>query len=231
MSDRRSQLTIVLAVHALHRLEDFDVGANAELLARIRELAAGGGAPGLWVWGPSGCGRTHLLEGACHAAEQRGGGARYLPLAELPRDPDVLEGQVAGLVAVDDVDEWLGDPDLEAALMALYQGQLDGRRALLLSAKQRASGLTFRLPDLASRFRSLPGFAVAPPDDGGLRRILTAKAHARGLSLSDEVLDYWLHRAPRTLPGLLGQLAVLDARALVEQRRITVPLIKAELGL
>ena len=40
-----------------------------------------------------------------------------------------------------------------------------------------------------------------------------------------------LHRAPRVLPALLGQLAVLDARALVEQRRITVPLIKAELGL
>lgn len=230
MTEPHTQLVIPLALPALHRLEDFDPGANGELLARIRELPAGGGAPGLWLWGAPGSGRSHLLQGACHAAGDRGGRARYLPLGRLPRDPEVLEGQPADLVALDDVDGWLGERELEVALMGLYQAQLDGG-TLLLAAGRSAARLSFCLPDLESRFRSLPSFVVAPPDDGGLRRILKAKARERGLALADGVLDYWLHRAPRSLPVLLGQLTVLDARALAEQRRITVPLIKAELRL
>jgi len=229
MTERHAQLTIPLTLPAVHRLEDFDSGANGELLARVRELAAGSVA-GLWLWGPPGSGRSHLLQGACQAAEIRGARARYLPLARLPRDPDVLEG-IAELVAVDDVDVWLGERELEIALLGLYQAQLDAGHGLLLAAGERASALTFALPDLESRFRSLMSFAVAPPDDAGLRRILTAKARERGLALSDGVLDYWLHRGPRSLPVLLAQLAVLDTRALVEQRRITVPLIKSELSL
>jgi DnaA family protein len=231
MTEPHTQLVIPLALHTLHRLEDFDPGANGELLARVRELGAGGGAPGLWLWGGPGSGRSHLLQGACHATEDRGGRARYLPLDRLPRDPEVLEGEPAELLALDDVDGWLGERELEVALMGLYQAQLDERRALLLAAGRSAARLVFQLPDLASRFRALPSFAVAPPDDAGLRRILKAKARARGLVLADGVLDDWLHRAPRSLPVLLEQLAGLDARALAEQRRITVPLIKAELGL
>lgn len=230
MTEPHPQLTIELTLPALHRLEDFDVGANGELLARVRELAAGAATPGLWLWGPAGSGRSHVLQGACHATEVRGGRARYLPLTRLPRDPDVLDGP-AELVAVDDVDAWLGDRELEIGLMGLYQTQFDARRALLLSARCATADVAFALADLESRLRSLPSFAMAPPDDAGLRRILTAKARERGLVLSAGVLDYWLHRGPRTLPALLAQLAVLDARALAEQRRITVPFIKAELEL
>ncbi|MGE0624712.1 MAG: DnaA regulatory inactivator Hda [Pseudomonadales bacterium] len=230
MTEAHPQLTIPLKVPTLNRLEDFDTGANAELLTRIRELAAGAATPGLWLWGPAGSGRSHLLQGACQATQARGGHARYLPLAGLPRNPELLEG-TADLVAVDDVDTWLGERELEIGLMGLYQTQLDARRALLLSAGRGPAGLPFALADLESRCRALPSFAVAPPDDAGLRRILTVKARERGLVLSDGVLDYWLHRGPRSLPALLAQLTVLDDRALAEQRRITVPFVKAELAL
>ncbi len=231
MTEPTGQLTIPLNLKALHRLEDFEPGANDELLARIREQAGGAGLPGLWIWGSPGSGRSHLLQGACQSVQDRGGRASYLPLTQLRHEPEVLDGLVADLIAVDDVETWLGLRELEIALMGLYQMQIDRRRALLLAAGQSASRLTFQLADLGSRFRSLPSFVVASPDDAGLRRILTAKAHHRGLVLSEGVLDYWMHRGPRSLPRLLEQLALLDARALAEQRRITVPLIKSVLGL
>ena len=72
---------------------------------------------------------------------------------------------------------------------------------------------------------------MTAPDDEGLRAILSAAAHRRGLELTEAVLDYWLHRAVRSLPALLAQLERLDAQALVEQRAITIPLIKEVLEL
>ena len=126
---------------------------------------------------------------------------------------------------------WLGERELEAALMALYQNQLQIGGQLLVSSRQTALRAEFVLPDLASRFRALPGYRVLAPDDEGLREILYAAAHRQGLTLTDPVLDYWLHRAVRSLPELLTQLKVLDERALSEQRAITIPLIKEVLSL
>ncbi len=229
--EQHPQRTIPLQQQAVQRLDNFHVGRNIELADRVRALAAGGAGPGLWLWGEPGCGRSHLLQAACHAAEEQGRPAAYLPLARLPRDPAVLEGLAGRLVALDDVDAWLGEREAEAALMALYQAQLQAGRGLLMSAAGSAQRLSFALADLASRCRALPGFRVAPPDDEGLKRILAHHAHRQGLVLSDDVLDYWLHRAPRSLPVLLRQLALLDGRSLAEQRRITIPLIKDVLAL
>lgn len=231
MTERRRQLTIDLHQQDLHQLDNFDAGGNGELVEAIRGLAAGARTPGLLVWGPGGCGRSHLLQAACHAAEAGGRRSLYLPLALLPRDPEVLENLGAGLVALDDVDAWLGTRSLEAALMGLYQRQFDSQRAVLVSAGAPAQRLAFALPDLASRLRALPGFSVRPPDDSGLRRILVAAAHRQGLILADPVLDFWLSRAPRSLPGLLAQLRALERRSLAEQRRITIPLVKEVLAL
>lgn len=191
----------------------------------------GSADPGLWLAGEPGCGRSHLLEAACQAAEQAGRSALYLPLNELPGTAEVLDSLAADLLAIDDLDLWIGQRELETALMGLYQDQLQRGGQFLVSAACTAQQQTFSLPDLASRCRALPGFRVRPPDDQGLRRILTATAHAQGLVLADSVLDYWLHRAPRALPGLLAQLQVLDECALAEQRRVTIPLIKEVLGL
>ena len=48
--------------------------------------------------------------------------------------------------------------------------------------------------------------------------ILFEAAHRRGLTLTRAVLDYWLHRAVRSLPLLMEQLNSLDEQALVEQQ-------------
>ena len=231
VADGHPQLTIPLHQQALHRLQNFHVGDNVELVGRITRLDRGDDGPGLAIWGEPGSGRTHLLQAACHFAEEQGRKALYLPLALLPRDAAVLEGLTGGLLAVDDLDAWLGERELEAALMALYQEQIQTGGALLVSAAESTQRLTFRLPDLASRIRALPGFQLKPPDDDGLKRILADRALRQGLTLSAGVLDFWLHRAPRSLPVLLAQLEMLDAQALAEQRRVTIPLIKEVLGL
>ena len=150
---------------------------------------------------------------------------------QLPRRTDLLEELDHDLVALDDIQPWLGSTALEAAIMALYQQQLATGRAVLMAAAHPATQLEFALPDLASRLRALPGYRVLAPDDAGLRWVLERTAARQGLELSPEVQDFWLHRAPRDLPALLMQLQQLDARALAEQRRLTIPFLKQVLSL
>jgi len=59
------QLALGISPPPLPTLENFVPGANAELLARLRELQAGDFAESvLYLWGETGSGKSHLLQ-AC----------------------------------------------------------------------------------------------------------------------------------------------------------------------
>jgi DnaA family protein len=61
------------------------------------------------------------------------------------------------------------------------------------------------------------------------RAVLRRAADARGVFLSDEVMDFMLTRFSRDLGSLMQLLEHLDGYALQTQRAITIPLIKAML--
>jgi DnaA family protein len=231
VTERFDQLTIALQRRELNDFTNFRTGANGELVAVLRQLAAGDRTGGVWLWGETGRGKSHLLEATCEAAQASRQRALYLPLGRLERRIHLLDDLAADLLALDDVDAWLGMPALEQRLMALYQDAQESGTRLLLASAQSAQRCAFSLADLASRCRALPGFEVLRPTDADLREILAAHAGRRGLELGTAVLDFWLNRSPRTLPVLLAQLDALDDRALAEQRRVTIPLIKEVLGL
>jgi DnaA family protein len=61
------------------------------------------------------------------------------------------------------------------------------------------------------------------------RAVLRQAADARGLFLSDEVMDFTLRRFSRDLGSLMELLDLLDRYALQTKRAITIPLIKSML--
>lgn len=225
------QLTLRLDAQVLLGFDNFHTGANAELVHQLNALAVEAESLGAWVCGEAGVGKSHLLQATCQAAEQAGRRSIYVPLKALAADAAAVESLAADLIALDDVEVWLGRAPLEAVLMGLYQQQLQSGGQIVIASARTAQQSAFELADLASRARALPGYRVLAADDEGLREILFAAAQRRGLTLTDAVLDYWLHRAVRSLPELLAQLQTLDDQALVEQRAITIPLIKEVLGL
>ncbi|MFB3103923.1 MAG: hypothetical protein ACE1ZA_03255, partial [Pseudomonadales bacterium] len=102
---------------------------------------------------------------------------------------------------------------------------------LLLSSMSAPAEVTFALPDLASRFRSSNCHRVQPLDDDDKAEVLRRHAAVRGLRLAEPVLDFWQSRSERSLKPLLAQLDSVDRAAMVEQRRVTVPLLKQVLRL
>ena len=55
------QLALDLIEAEAPTLENFVVGDNAELIESLRRCRAGAGPQFVYIWGPPGSGRTHLL--------------------------------------------------------------------------------------------------------------------------------------------------------------------------
>jgi DnaA family protein len=226
-----SQLPISLEVNRLCDFASFLPGRNDEVVAALEARARGTTRDGLWLFGAAGSGKSHLLQAACQAGSAAGRRCLYVPLGALPRDPAIFENLEGELLALDDVDGWVGCAALETELVALYQRLQGAGSALLCAAARPPAELPFALPDLASRLRGLPRYGLREPDDTLLKAILKEHGSRQGLELADATLEFWLTRSPRALPTLLAQLRLLDRAALAGKRRVTIPFLKEVLRL
>lgn len=221
------QLPLALRWPRRQRFEHFHAGANAAALAAVRALAVQPGAPWVYLHGPGGSGRSHLLLAACQAAIAAGRRAQYLPLATLGDHAAALRG-VAGseLLALDDLGAIAGNHEAEHALFDLYNRIKADGAALLFAADATPTQLGIALPDLRSRLGACTQFALKPLDDNERRDVLRARAAARGIELDDGVLDWLFARYARDLGALLDLLDRLDQASLAAQRRITIPFLR-----
>lgn len=204
--------------------------APAGLLPTLRAVAEAGDR-GVFLGGPPGSGRTHLLLATCAAASAAGRAVVYLPLRNFAAHvQQVLEGQRAvPLACVDDVQVIAGDRATEIALFNLHNRVRDGGGAVLYAADAMPARLPLALPDLQSRLAQCAQFPLNAPDDAQRRAILRERASVRGLDLDDMVLDYLFRHCPRDLTKLSALLDHLDRAALAAQRRVTVPFLKGVL--
>ncbi len=83
--------------------------------------------------------------------------------------------------------------------------------------------------DLRSRLGWGHVFQLHLLDEAARRAVLRQEADARGIFLSDEVMNYMLGRFSRDLGSLMELLDQLDSFALRTQRAITIPLLKTML--
>ncbi len=222
MSEQQLPLRIGLRDSAT--FANFFPGDNAAALYALQQAAE----PFIYLWGGSGCGKSHLLQAACHAETARGGVPAYLPLAELAAaGADVLEGMEAmSLVCVDDLERIAGVREWEEALFHLYNRVREAGGRLLVAAAVGPAALDLTLADLRSRLGWGPVFQLHPLGDDGKLAALQLRAHARGLELPDEVGAYLLKRSPRDMHALFELLERLDHASLVAQRRLTIPFVR-----
>ena len=223
------QLPLALALRHAPGLDDFIVGANSIVIDALRRLLAAGDERQLFLAGPPGSGRSHLLMAQCAAAEHQGWRCAYLPLRDAVADmaPAVLEGlEDMQLVAIDDVEAIAGNAAWEAALFALYNRARDAGRALLFSAGNPPVRLPLGLPDLRSRLAWGLTLNLQPLDDAGRRQLLQSLAARRAMKLPAEVAGYLLERTRRHPADLVATVEKLDAASLAQQRRLTIPFVR-----
>jgi len=203
---------------------------NAEALQHLKRVA-GGGVPGtVWLCGPSGAGKTHLLQAACvRAGETMRAG--YLPLAEFAAGSvGVLEGLLLECLCLDDLHQVVGKLEWERALFALWGEMQERQGSLLVAAPAPPALLAWALPDLASRFAASAIFQLRALDELEQQAALQLRARVRGFELPVETCRWLQRHFPRDMRQLYQLLDTLDEAALAAQRRLTVPFIREVLG-
>jgi DnaA-homolog protein len=202
----------------------FLVGDNAEAVASLKLLALPGSYGIVFLYGPPGSGKSHLLQAFCAEVAR----SAYFPLAQLQAlGPEVFDGADAlSALAVDGIESIAGLDAWERRLFNLYN-ECEARRArLVISAVDSAAKLNLRLADLRSRLaaHSQP---LTLLDEAQQRQALQLRAALRGLELPEETAVFLQRRFPRDMTTLNLLLDRLDLASLQEQRRLTVPFIRS----
>ncbi|HEX4052294.1 MAG TPA: DnaA regulatory inactivator Hda [Steroidobacteraceae bacterium] len=227
------QIPLAMRLRERAVFDSFVPGSNARVIAQLQSAACGAEPRVYWLYGPTGSGKSHLLQACCTRALEAAHAAAYLPLSALQEfGPDALQGwSEAALVALDELSAVLGRRDWEEALFALYRACEERGTTLIVAAAVPAAQLSFALPDLASRFASALPLALQALDERAQRQALQWRARARGLELPDQSARYLQRHFRRDLPTLCELLDTIDSAALQAQRRLTVPFIREVLAL
>jgi len=223
-------LDIQLADHAV--FDTWLPGDNGALVHALQQIAAEQVSTVCWLWGGREAGKTHLLQACVNDAHRHDFRTAYLPVgpgSEL--EPVVVENMGdLDVVCVDEIDTIAGCGEWERAMFGLFEGVRQRGSRLVMAAEKPPLHCAFALPDLVSRFSSGATFRVHPLSDDDKIRAMQLRAHWRGLELPDEVARFLFSRVARGNRFLFEMLERLDKKALVEQKRLTIPFVRSFLA-
>jgi DnaA family protein len=217
------QLVLDLLPAAPPSFENFVEGDNAAAVDALRHCERG---RAIYLWGPPGSGRTHLLQAL--------GGLPNAVYVNAPQAAHQIKEMALSnthpeqLIAVDNVDQL--HEQGQAALFALYnrwRESASAEQAFSLVAAGRQSPLASTLrEDLRTRLGWDLVFRLNLLSDADRAHALKTRAAERGLTLSPEVLNWIFTHYERDMRKLSALLDALDHYSVQQHRAITLPLLK-----
>jgi len=219
------QLALPIAMARPPTLEGFCAGPNEPALAHLRLWT---GSPTrspvpTYLWGATASGKTHLLQAVQEALREQGATAGWMD-PSLPEPPPFDERWA--VVLLDDVHLYTAVQ--QHAAFSWFVSAQALQRGVLAAGLLPPAQLQLR-EDLRTRLGWGHVFQLQVLSEPERRAVLRKAADARGVFLSDEVMDFMLTRFSRDLGSLMQLLEQLDAFALQAKRAITIPLIKSML--
>ncbi len=221
------QIALDIGLSTGPSLLNFCAGPNAaalqhlELWVGVKATAHSRSPVPTYLWGPSGSGKSHLLKAAREALREQGARVGWLD-ASVHEPPEFREDWAA--VLLDDVHLYTAAQQHTA--FNWFVNAQTHQRPVLAAGELTPAGLLLR-DDLRTRLGWGHIFGLQLLSEPERRAVLRQAADARGVFLSDEVMDYMLTRFSRDLGSLMELLELLDGYALQTKRAITVPLIKS----
>ncbi len=220
------QLVLDLGLALGPSLENFCAGPNQAALEHLTlflgHLQTGvvSRSPHTYLWGCTGSGKTHLLKAVYMGLHGQGATVGWLD-ASMSVWPEFQEDWAA--VLMDDVHHF--DAAQQQAAFNWFVNAQTQNISVLAAGVIPPADLPLR-DDLRTRLGGGFIFALQALDETQRRTVLRDNAQSRGITLSDEVMDFLLTRFSRDLGSLMVLLDVMDDYALQTQRAITIPLIK-----
>jgi chromosomal replication initiation ATPase DnaA len=169
------------------------------------------------LYGPSGSGKSHLVQ-----IWQERANAIVVSAPALTNDLATSSNDRTPL-ALEDFDSEPATPQRDGLLFALLNR---GSRPLLLTGRTPPAEWAVTLPDLASRLRALPAFALWAPDEALLAGIARKLFTDRQLEVPDTAIMRMVQSLERSPAAIRDFVALADAAALAGHRPINAALIR-----
>jgi DnaA family protein len=197
-------------------LTNFLVGQNGQLVHELQQLATLVSlSPFMYVYGPAGCGKSHLLRGV---ADEMGvnvvaGGNRF-----------VFKPSEQALV-IDNIEQLT--PYSQVQLFNAFNSSLAENKPgkIILASEFPPAELKLR-DDLRTRIEAGLCLRVHPLSDQEKHEALQSMAKSRGLQLSEEVIEYALRYFQRDMGSLMAVMDGLDRFSLEQQKPVSVNLLR-----
>ena len=214
--------------------ENFVVcGGNRTAYAFAQKLSAGDGTENLlYVYGPLGSGKTHLLTAIANKLH-----ATYLSLAELdaPGAGEEREMRITERVAdspaliLDDLHLLPDSQDLRVEIWELFNAFYTSGRKIAIAGLAPPKELPHLDGHLTSRLLWGLVARMDVSDDDSRRMILKKLAEDRHIALPDEVIEEMLLRVRRDIPSLVYALETINRFSIATKRKIGLRLAKEAL--
>ncbi len=179
------------------------------------------------LWGEEGSGKSHLLQAVREALREHGARVGWM---EASTHQLVDFDEYWDAVLLDDCHLYTAEQQAAAFNWFVNaQNPVQGPARWVLAAANRPPADLNLREDLRTRLGWGHVYQLQALGEAERRSVLRRSADARGLFLSDDVMDFMLTRFSRDLSSLMQLLHHLDAHALRTRRAITIPLIKSML--
>ncbi len=187
----------------------------------------------VFVYGPTGSGKSHLLNAVCLAQPNEHpfmflDAASLAPYFQATDDArEVLNGlELNHLICIDNVDSLLPNPQWQFALFDLINRVLEHGHSIIITSQKKYDDAEFTLPDLRSRLVWGETYHLAQLDDTQIYTALSRYIESKQVKFQDQSLRYLLNHFPRDISILKSYIDEIDLHALSQKKAITIPLIK-----
>ena len=197
--------------------EDFLVSASNQAAVDVVERWPHWPAPAIVICGPSGVGKSHLVN-----MWQQRSHAEVVHAAKLD---ETLAGQLepGHPLAIEDLHNGVAS---EKAMFYRLNMAREHNGALLITSQSPPGKLNIALPDLRSRLRALPVAVIALPDDTLLQGLLVKLFQDRQLRVDPQTIRSIMTHMERSAEAASKVVAEIDRLALATRRKVTRNLAK-----
>ena len=222
----------------LAELNDFIPGPQTELaLAAARQVAAGQATMfnPLYIHGPVGSGKTHLLEGICRQLKRSNPNtnamlltseafANYFTQALRDRSLPSFRQRFRGVdvLLVDDIEFFESKRVFQEEFLHTFAELVDHGRQVILTGSRHPRLLTKLGDELATRFLSGLVCRLDTPDASTRLTIVRAKAARMSGEFAPEALEYVASRFQSNVRELEGALHCLQTYYSMTNKRVTM---------
>ena len=220
------QLGLPISLNTSMLLESFV--ANNELLRLINQLFDDENSSEVFIYGSSGQGKTHVLQGAVLKALELDKNAIYIDCSEsFPEHILDFIDQI-NFISFDNVH--LISSKNQEIFFDLYNQARQSQILILVSADSLPSDLEV-MKDIKTRLSLAAVYKLEELNDELIMRVIDSQMSQINLSINSAVYEYLFKNYSRDLKLLLATLNDLDKASLQAKKAISVPFVRKFLNL